>query len=634
MWNKETCAYEEAADHPEAYEANLRAVTGGPTQIGYMHYGDVDPFGVANSKSMADVAEQAGFQLNVYNLKFPSETEPLAQARNSVLKKDAGVVQAQQVASVSDAFLKILQTDGCIPSVQMYLKTKMVPAFGAVWGDVGKAQGEWLAEQALAKGWTPGDTALLQCTDPSLGEDVNSMFPAAVQALDDGGFALADDDVFPIKCEFTPQKAQIPVTDWLTAHPDYDHVLMTTIDDERMSGMTNAMRKAGKKEGESYLGIASGADELGQTEIKNGHESASIAFFPEKYGEWLIPILEDVMAGNPVPSFVGQGLPVDHEGQHRRVLPVVAGPDADRGDARPSQRRRSCRADADPRIAPSKWTHGWRAFLLRPELGLPLITLLLAIYLSFASEYFLQRQNLLNITEAVAVIGIAAAFATLVIIGGGIDLTPVTVMIVTGIVVLRALQHGVPVVPAVALALLAGAAIGLLNGLLIAIGNLNPFIVTLGTNFLFTGIAYVATEGNSQIIENSTFLEIGQSRLFWNIPTSSVIMLASFAAAFFLLRLTRFGTHIFAVGGGESAARLSGVRVLSVKVWLYVLSALSAAVAGIVLASASGLGGARTPRRTPTTCCPSWPPSSSAARPSPAGAAAWSAPPSASCCWA
>jgi ribose transport system permease protein len=245
-------------------------------------------------------------------------------------------------------------------------------------------------------------------------------------------------------------------------------------------------------------------------------------------------------------------------------------------------------SDADPRLAPSKWTHGWRAFLLRPELGLPLITLLLAVYLSFASEYFLQRQNLLNITEAVAVIGIAAAFATLVVIGGGIDLTPVTVMIVTGIVVLRALQHGMPVVPAVALALLAGAAIGLLNGLLIAIGNLNPFIVTLGTNFLFTGIAYVATEGNSQIIENSTFLEIGQSRLFWNIPTSSVIMLASFAAAFFLLRVTRFGTHIFAVGGGEAAARLSGVRVLSVKIWLYVLSALSAAVAGIVLSSASG----------------------------------------------
>jgi ribose transport system permease protein len=245
-------------------------------------------------------------------------------------------------------------------------------------------------------------------------------------------------------------------------------------------------------------------------------------------------------------------------------------------------------AGADPPAAGSSWTTGWRAFLLRPELGLPLITLLLAVYLSFASEYFLQRQNLLNITEAVAVIGIAAAFATLVVIGGGIDLTPVTVMTVTGIVVLRLLQHDVPVVPAVILALLAGAGVGLLNGLLIGIGRLNPFIVTLGTNFLFTGIAYVSTEGNSQIIEDSTFLEIGQSRLFWNIPTSSVIMLVSFAAAFLLLRVTRFGTHIFAVGGDEAAARLSGVRVLRVKIWLYVLSALSAAVAGIVLSSASG----------------------------------------------
>src|SRR5215213_8553507 len=245
-------------------------------------------------------------------------------------------------------------------------------------------------------------------------------------------------------------------------------------------------------------------------------------------------------------------------------------------------------AGAGPPASGSSWNTGWRAFLLRPELGLPLITLLLAVYLSFASEYFLQRQNLLNITEAVAVIGIAAAFATLVVIGGGIDLTPVTVMTVTGIVVLRLLQHDVPVVPAVILALLAGAGVGLLNGLLIGIGRLNPFIVTLGTNFLFTGIAYVSTEGNSQIIENSTFLEIGQSRLFWSIPTSSVIMLVSFGAAFFLLRATRFGTHIFAVGGDEAAARLSGVRVLKVKIWLYVLSALSAAVAGIVLSSASG----------------------------------------------
>lgn len=308
VWNSKSCQYEQTEDHPTDYKAESRTVTGGPTQIGYMHYGDVDPFGVANSKSMAQEAADVGFTMNVYNLKYPSETEPLTQARNSVLKKDAGVIQAQQVAGVTPAFLKTLQTEGCIPAVQMYLAVKNEPTFGAVWSDVGTVQGTWMAEQALARDWDPQDTALVQCTDPTLGEDVNSMFETGPVALREGGFDLPDANVYALKCEFTPQKAAVPVTDWLTAHPDVKNILMQTIDDERMSGMLNAMKKAGRED--DTINIASGTDELGQTQIKNGVQQASIAYFPEKYGEWLIPILEDVMAGNPVPSFVGQALPV------------------------------------------------------------------------------------------------------------------------------------------------------------------------------------------------------------------------------------------------------------------------------------------------------------------------------------
>lgn len=221
-------------------------------------------------------------------------------------------------------------------------------------------------------------------------------------------------------------------------------------------------------------------------------------------------------------------------------------------------------------------------------MGLPLVTLALGIYLSFASPYFLQQQNLLNITEAVSVIGIAAPFATVVVISGGIDLTPVTVMTLAGIVALHTLELGMPVAAVVACSLAAGVAVGLVNGLLISLLSLNAFIVTLGTNFLFTGIAYVVTEGSSQVIEDESFLSIGQSRLLFNVPTASVVMVASFLVAFVMLRYLRYGTHVFAIGGGESAARLSGVRTVRVKTLVYVLSGLSAAVAGVVLAAASG----------------------------------------------
>ena len=247
-------------------------------------------------------------------------------------------------------------------------------------------------------------------------------------------------------------------------------------------------------------------------------------------------------------------------------------------------------ADEAPAMeAPARaWASGWRSLLLRPEMGLPLILLLLGIYLSLSSQYFLQYQNLLNITQAVAVVGIAAAFATVVMIGGGIDLTPVTVMVMSGIVCLHALNSGLPVPIVVVLALGASLGIGLVNGLFVAVGVLNPFIVTLGTNFLFTGIAYVVTDGNSQLISSTSFASIGQAHIPGNIPVSTLIMFGTFLLAFLLLRATRFGIHVFAVGGGEDAARLSGVRVRTVKVGLYSLSALSAGLAGVVQASAGG----------------------------------------------
>ncbi len=230
---------------------------------------------------------------------------------------------------------------------------------------------------------------------------------------------------------------------------------------------------------------------------------------------------------------------------------------------------------------------GAREFLLRPELALPLVTLALGVYLSLTSEFFFTEKNLLNITEAVAIVGIAAAFATIIVIGGGIDLSPVVVFIMAGIVCEKLLADGMAVPFVVILGVATGGLIGLLNGSLVAFLNLNPFIVTLGTNFLFTGLAFVITDGDPLLIDNETFEKLGDSDWFgW--PSDTVIMAGTFLLAFCIMRFTRFGVHVFAIGGDEDSARLSGVPVVRVKVLLYVIGGLAAGVAGVVLASASG----------------------------------------------
>ncbi len=304
-WNKESCEYEEVPAPAEPYDEAVTREVEGDVQIGYMHYGDTDPFGVANSKSMQDVADKAGIELNTYNLKYPSQTEALAQAKAAVLRKDQGVIHAQQIPAVNDAFLKILQTDACIPTVQMYLVTPNVPSMGADWSAVGVAEGEWLANYAKENDVDPATTALVSCTNPDLGESVNVIFDTAPEALAENGFELPDDNIFKLVCK-DPQRSQVALTDWFTSHPDFEHVMLNTIDDERMQGMINAVEKTGNTD--KAITIANGADELGINQIRSGKQMASIAFFPERYGEWLIPLMEDILAGNPVPSFTGSGL--------------------------------------------------------------------------------------------------------------------------------------------------------------------------------------------------------------------------------------------------------------------------------------------------------------------------------------
>ena len=245
--------------------------------------------------------------------------------------------------------------------------------------------------------------------------------------------------------------------------------------------------------------------------------------------------------------------------------PVVAGPDAAAVIAAPL----------------SPWATGWRSLLLRPEMGLPLITLLFGVYLAFASQYFLQYQNILNITEAIAVLGIAASFATVVVVSGGIDLTPVTVEVMAGIVCLHALNGGIPVPLVVLLALAAAAGIGLLNGLLIGLGRVHSIIVTFGMLNILRVVSFKATGGKWLSGVPGKLNYFGNGTLL-KLPFAWWIAMALGAAATYYLRRRPTGRHLYALGGNAETARLAGVAVLKRTIFVYAITGTLVGVASIV----------------------------------------------------
>jgi ribose transport system substrate-binding protein len=308
VWNRDECRFEQTDDHPAEYKADLRRIEGDAPQLGYMHYGNSDPFGVAVSKSIEAKAKEAGMDVNVYNLKFPSRTEPAAQANASVVKRDDVVIQANLDPTVLPDYFEILEGEGCTPSIQLFIPIDDHPAFGNYWPDVGEVIGKYTAEEAQKRGWKPADTALVQCTDRDSGPTVNVLFEHVPKAMTANGFEVPKDNVFNIVCGLTdPQAGYKKVTDWYTGHPDFEHVAFTAIDSIRSVEMGRAIKDEGRPREDAIL--SAGADDANsRVAVRGGTQDMSVAFFGEKFGEWLVPMVEDILAGNPVPSFVGTEL--------------------------------------------------------------------------------------------------------------------------------------------------------------------------------------------------------------------------------------------------------------------------------------------------------------------------------------
>ncbi|GGS46268.1 ABC transporter permease/substrate-binding protein [Streptomyces cinerochromogenes] len=210
--------------------------------------------------------------------------------------------------------------------------------------------------------------------------------------------------------------------------------------------------------------------------------------------------------------------------------------------------------------------------------------IVLVIALSALSGDFLTTDNLLNIGVQAAVTAILAFGVTFVIVSAGIDLSVGSVAALSATMLAwSATQHGVPVALAVLLAVATGVVAGLVNGFLIAYGKLPPFIATLAMLSVGRGLALVISQG-SPIAFPDSVSHLGDTLGGW-LPVPVLVMVVMGLVAALVLGRTYIGRSMYAIGGNEEAARLSGLRVPRQKLVIYALSGLFAAVAGIVLAA-------------------------------------------------
>ena len=211
--------------------------------------------------------------------------------------------------------------------------------------------------------------------------------------------------------------------------------------------------------------------------------------------------------------------------------------------------------------------------------------ILACLFLSFATDAFATSKNLYNITRNITFVAIIALGMTFVIITGGIDLSVGSVLCLSSMILAVTMHAGYSIEVGILASIATALAIGAFNGILIAYLGFPPFVVTLGMLSIARSLAMVAS--NNTVVfqfgpDHAKLLALGGGAWVFGIANPVLYMILLALITGFTLRWTKFGRHIFAIGGNEHAATLTGVPVRQIKVAVYMISALSAGIAGII----------------------------------------------------
>ena len=219
-----------------------------------------------------------------------------------------------------------------------------------------------------------------------------------------------------------------------------------------------------------------------------------------------------------------------------------------------------------------------------------MILLAMFVIMAIASQNFLTLTNITNIFRQNAMIGIVAVTGTMLMITGGLDISIGSTVAVTGVIFALVAQTGQSLWVAGFWAVCFGGLVGSINAGLIVGLRMNHVIATLATQYAFRGMAFLLSDGKT-VIDGLpiTFTEIGRGYL-GVIPIPVVIMVIIYVIFYVVLNKTLFGKYVYAVGGNVETARLSGIAVNKIKVFLYILMGLFTGLSGVLLASRLGSG--------------------------------------------
>ena len=215
------------------------------------------------------------------------------------------------------------------------------------------------------------------------------------------------------------------------------------------------------------------------------------------------------------------------------------------------------------------------------ELSAFIMLIILWGIFTIGSQYFLTFRNIMNIGSYMSIMGTMAAGLTVAMLLAGLDVSQYSLAALGGMVLGMCYEAGISPLLCIFITMLVGVVGGSFNAFIITVMKVNPIICTMGTSFIFRGAAYLLTNGRYIRLDNEVFNFIGNGKIA-GVPVCLLIMLVTYLIIWYILKYTKFGRYVFAVGGNLQVAKLAGINTSSVRFKCHILAGITAVMGGII----------------------------------------------------